>query len=82
MHGERMEITEKARVLGKRERFGRLVRMDRVPAAVSTSMLPFRTYARMPQGNLPMNTARSSRTSWGWLGRHYGRSRQLHHDAT
>ena len=70
MHGERMEITEKAR-LGKRERFGRLFAWIACQPGVTSE--PFRTYARST-----VNTDEHGRrrTSWGWLGRHYGRSRQ------
>ena len=70
VHGERMEITEKAR-REKRERFGKLFAWVACQPGVTSE--PFRTYARST-----VNTDKQGRrrVSWRWIGKHYGRSRQ------
>ena len=70
VHGERMAITEKAR-LEKRERFGTLFAWVACQPGVTSE--PFRTYARST-----VNTDKQGqrRASWEWIGKHYGRSRQ------
>ena len=70
VHGERMAITEKAHP-AKRERFGKLFAWIACQPGVTSE--PFRTYARSA-----VNTDEQGRrrVSWGWLGRHYDRSRQ------
>ena len=70
VHGERMEITEKAHP-EKRERFGKLFAWIACQPGVTSE--PFRTYARST-----VNTDKQGRrrASWRWIGKHYGRSRQ------
>ena len=70
VHGERMEITEKAHP-EKRERFGKLFAWIACQPGVTSE--PFRTYAR---STVHTDKQARRRASWRWIGQHYGRSRQ------
>ena len=70
VHGQRMEITEKAR-REKRERFGKLFAWIACQPGVTSE--PFRTYAR---STVHTDKQGRRRASWRWIGKQYGRSRQ------